>query len=255
MLATYIIQAVLITVYLCGIFMVNLNQRPNRSRIWSPLSRLVCAILDTTRGFLTASAIFSFALLIASVSSIAQPKVTETSTTWILELVIPLYSVLAVVILHLASWDILQRYKGRVFALFIINIMVVVLAARSSKLFNGADGAGWKQSDPAFDESPCLKVGSFNGIAIFAWTVAGILCLGVTTYLVDFVVSMVRQRPGILTPLSGMIRWAVIVVGLCTMWFFIGWFVKLTLDIRSRAGDNNKDNEWTFGQVLALATW
>jgi len=39
------------------------------------------------------------------------------------------------------------------------------------------------------------------------------------------------------------------------MWVFISWFVFLTLQIRNRAGQKNKDNEWTFGQVLALATW
>jgi hypothetical protein len=39
------------------------------------------------------------------------------------------------------------------------------------------------------------------------------------------------------------------------MWVFLGWFVVLTLQVRKRAGENNRDNEWTFGQVLALATW
>ncbi|CAI9631033.1 unnamed protein product [Alternaria burnsii] len=251
MLATYIIQAVLITVYLFGILMVNINQQ-YRPQMWTPLRRILCAVLDSTREFLTASAIFSLALLIASVSSIAQSNATETSTTWILELVIPLYSVLAVVILHLAAYSILIRYKGRVSALLILDIMVIVLAVRSSVLFNELD---WKDNDPSLFESPCLKVESFNSMAIFFWAVAGILCLGLTAYLVDFLVSMARRRPGLFGQLSDMIRWGIIVAGLCIMWYLIGWFVKLTLDIRSRAGDNNKDNEWTFGQVLALSTW
>ncbi|KAF7671900.1 sorting nexin-41 [Alternaria burnsii] len=38
MLATYIIQAILITVYLCGILTVNLNQQLNQPRMWPPLS-------------------------------------------------------------------------------------------------------------------------------------------------------------------------------------------------------------------------
>lgn len=51
------------------------------------------------------------------------------------------------------------------------------------------------------------------------------------------------------------VRWILLATSLCAMWIFLGWFVHLTLDIRERAGKNNKDREWTFGQVLALATW
>jgi hypothetical protein len=39
------------------------------------------------------------------------------------------------------------------------------------------------------------------------------------------------------------------------MWFFLFWFVRLTLKIRKRAKDKNEEGEWTFGQMLALATW
>jgi hypothetical protein len=256
MLATYIIQAILITVYLCGILTVNLNQRSNQSWMWPPLSRILCAVLDTTREFLSTSAIFSLALLIASVCSITQMEAYESSTTWILLLVIPLYSVLAVFVLHLAAWELLQRYKGRVLVLLIMDIMVVVLAALSSVRYNdGGSGWGVKDVDPSYKESPCLQVKSFRSMAILFWTVAGFLCLNVTAYLVDFLVSTVWRRPGLFERLSSMVRWAVIVAGLCMMWYLIGWFVKLTLDIRSRAGDNNGDNKWTFGQVLALSTW
>jgi hypothetical protein len=212
-------------------------------------------LLDSTREFLSASAIFSLALLVASLCSIS-PDLNEFSTTWILGLVIPLYSVLAVVILHLAAWDFLLRYKGRVLALLIIDVLVIVLAARSSTFFNGTDALlGLKEYAPEEYESPCLRGVSVQSMAIFSWTIAGILCFGVTVYLVDFLVSRVRHRPGLCVRLSGMIRWGIVGVGLCTMWYLIGWFVKLTLEIRSRAGNNNKDNEWTFGQVLALSTW
>lgn len=257
MLATYIIQAILITVYVCGILTVNLNQRPNQSWMWPPLSRILSAVLDTTREFLSTSAMFSLALLIASICSITQDEAYSTSTTtWILLLVIPLYSVLAVSVLHLAASEILQRYKGRVLVLLIIDVMVIVLAARSSFAYNYVGyGLNWKDFDPWTYGSPCLKLTSFKKMAVVSWTVAGFLCLGITTYLIDFLISMIRKRPGILAQPSGMVRWGIIGVGLCAMWFLIGWFVKLTLDIRSRSGDNNEDNQWTFGQVLALSTW
>lgn len=252
MLATYIIQAILITVYICGILTVNLNQQMNQPRMWAPLSRLLCAVLDSTREFVSTAAIFSLALLTASVCSVRETEAYEGSTRIVL-LVIPLYSVLAVLVLHLAASEILQRYKGRVLALLIIDVMVIVLAVLSSPTYNGGLG-GWEESIGLYQD-PCLKETSFNEVAIFSWTAAGFLCLGVTTYVVDFLVSMARRRPQLLGQLSGVVRWGIIVVGLCAMWYLIGWFVNLTLVIRSRAGEYNGDNERTFGQVLALSTW
>lgn len=246
MLATYIIQAILITVYLCGILTVNLSQRPYQSRMWPPLWRILCPVLDTTREFLLASAIFSLALLVASICSLPRTEAYKGSTR-ILLLVIPLYSVLAVLVLHLTASEILQRYKGRVLVLLIIDVMVIVLAVLS--------WLPYENDNLGFYGDPCLKGTSFSEVSVFSWTAAGFLCLGVTTYVVDFLVSMARHRPQLLGRLSGVIRWGIIAVGLCAMWYLIGWFVNLTLVIRSRAGDNNRDNEWTFWQVLALSTW
>jgi hypothetical protein len=38
------------------------------------------------------------------------------------------------------------------------------------------------------------------------------------------------------------------------MWAIIVWFLYKTLQIRKRSGNNNKDYQWVFRQVLALAT-
>lgn len=39
------------------------------------------------------------------------------------------------------------------------------------------------------------------------------------------------------------------------MWLFLALFTAYREDVRLRAGDSDQDGEWTFGQVLSLATW
>lgn len=44
-------------------------------------------------------------------------------------------------------------------------------------------------------------------------------------------------------------------LSLVFMWLFLGLFTAYREDVRHRAGDSDQDGEWTFGQVLSLATW
>ena len=92
-------------------------------------------------------------------------------------------------------------------------------------------------------------------MAIFAWTVAALLALGIGIYIIARLVSVVRRQPKVFGLYMKLFRRILLAMSLCAMWIFMGWFVHLTLRIRERAGKNNKDREWTFGQVLALATW
>lgn len=39
------------------------------------------------------------------------------------------------------------------------------------------------------------------------------------------------------------------------MWLFLVFWIVYREDVRTRAGSADEDSEWTFGQVLSLATW
>jgi hypothetical protein len=39
------------------------------------------------------------------------------------------------------------------------------------------------------------------------------------------------------------------------MWTSIGIFIQMQRELARTFGEDNKDTEWSFGQVLALATW
>lgn len=250
-------QTVLVTIYLVAILPIRFDKLPIRLRGSHLVSRTLLAIQHSTTEFLSASAKFSLALLVASIYSIAQPELTKTFSSWILGLVIPLNSVLPVVILNVAASGMLRRSKGRVLLWLVTAILIIVLAARSSHLFNGEDSNGhygYKDVEPKWD-SPCLKTRSFRRMAFFSWTIAGVLCLGIIGYITDFVASWSRSRPEGIIRLSNPVQYGIIGISVCTTWFIVGWLLKLTLDVRARAGKNNRDNEWTIGQVLALATW
>jgi hypothetical protein len=104
-------------------------------------------------------------------------------------------------------------------------------------------------------DDSCLDRSSFDPIVVFAFIIAGILIFRISIYLLISLISLIRQRPPFFERFPRMIRWSTLSAAFCIMWVFISWFVFLTLQIRNRAGQKNKDNEWTFGQVLALATW
>lgn len=44
-------------------------------------------------------------------------------------------------------------------------------------------------------------------------------------------------------------------LALVFMWLFMILFTVYREDVRVRAGPADEDSEWTFGQVLSLATW
>lgn len=244
MLATYIIQAILVTFYLFSILAIRLDWLPPPLQRSHTLSRTLLSVQHSTAEFLSASSIFSLSLLIASIQSVIQFN-SINPTTWVLVLIIPLNSILPAIILQVTASSLLRRSKGRLLLWLFIGALTLFLAIKCYKVFGVTTINGI---------SPCVEV-SFVAIAVFAYTVSGVLVFGITAYVVDSIVSLVRNRPGVIARLPNMVEWGTVGASLCTMWFFIGWFVNLTIKIRSRTGDNNSDSQWTFGQVLALTTW
>ncbi|KAL6150255.1 hypothetical protein ACJBU6_10562 [Exserohilum turcicum] len=250
MLATYTIQAILVTLYLFAILGVRLDKLPPQVQSSRILSRTLHSVQHSTAEFLSASSVFSLSILIASIISISYYEELRPMT-WILALIISLNSVFPVAILHISTSTMLRRSKGRVFMWFIIDILLIGLTVRSSILFAEFSAYdAWIE----YETNPCARI-SLHGIAVFSHIIAGFLCLGITGYIVDFMVSVIRNRPAMMVRLPDIAQWGVVGVCICTMWGFLGWLLNLAIKIQSRAGDNNKDSEWTFGQVLSLATW
>jgi hypothetical protein len=39
------------------------------------------------------------------------------------------------------------------------------------------------------------------------------------------------------------------------MWAGLAWFLQFQIQRNSRGGEDNKETQWSFGQVQAVATW
>ncbi|CAN9303430.1 unnamed protein product [Alternaria alternata] len=166
MLATYIIQAILATIYLVAI--VKHQRYPSAAHSSIPLTRTLAAAKASTSDFLLASAIFSVALLSASIFSITRAELTPTFTSWGLELVIPINSVLPVIILNLAAADFLPREKGRTILWLVIGALTVALAARSPFAFGGKSQFDLNNDNTTQVEKACTVSDSTKPMATFA---------------------------------------------------------------------------------------
>jgi hypothetical protein len=210
------------------------------------VSRTLLSAQHSTTEFLSASSIFSLALLVAAIHSTTRSEF-DSGTAVVLTQIIPINSVLPTVILNVSSSTMLRRSKRRVVLWLVIDALVIALTIQ------GGFGLAKKTMD-LYGESPCVD-SSLKNIFRFSVIVGGCLAFGITAHVVDSIVSMLRHRPGVIVRLPSKMQWGVIGASTCIMWVFIGWFINLTNTIRSRAGEDNNDNKWTFGQVLALATW
>jgi hypothetical protein len=128
MLATYIIQAILVTIYLLSILVFHRERKPNKLRQTRFVSRTLLAVKHTTAEFLSASSIFTASLLLVSIVQ----KDASSLTTSALMFIIPLNSALPVVILQLATWDMFRRSKGKLVWWVIVEALVI---ARFATIF------------------------------------------------------------------------------------------------------------------------
>lgn len=53
----------------------------------------------------------------------------------------------------------------------------------------------------------------------------------------------------------GPLRWAGIIVPFIATWSCLGWLISVQCHLQKNAGTTDQDTVWSFGEVLALATW
>ncbi|KAH7082178.1 hypothetical protein FB567DRAFT_499968 [Paraphoma chrysanthemicola] len=253
MLATYVIQAMLVTIYIIGIITIRSEKLLPKLRKIPSLFRVLLALKHSLVDLLSACFLFSIAMLLAGNVSLLQDM--STSTMYILIISMPVNSVLPAVLLQLVGTRLLRRSRGRILAWCVVLALAVTL-------FVGTIVAKFKKTIKAeedFDyEARCLWPyisGLIAPMAYYSWVIAGFQLLGISAYIVGLLNS---QRNRSLNPFDWLPRsvwWTLLGLTFCAMWTSIGLFIRLTLRIHDRVGEKNKDSEWSFGQVLALATW
>jgi hypothetical protein len=102
-----------------------------------------------------------------------------------------------------------------------------------------------------------IDANAANRLGWIALAFACSLLLGIVVYVATALVIRLRHRP--LAPwtrcISRPLRWATLIAAFSGMWLSLVWFVQFQTHMNSLAGEENRDTEWSFRQILAVATW
>jgi hypothetical protein len=251
MLAAYVIQAILITFYIPSLLMVRLDWLSDRRSKIPLIGRTLSAVQHSTQSFLDASIVFSIAMLSASLVSFANHDVFTSSTAAIMRLM-PFSSVLPVALLQLAASNMLHRNRGRLWSWVLLTALMITLLV-IAQTFIVYDPSTSKDLDQLNWELECLGKSSVDHIMWLSYGLAGLIILGVGCFVVgSFSASWQRHSAA---SWSRQVWWITLVTAFLAMWLCLGWFIHFQEQRNNLGGADNKDTEWSFGQILAVATW
>ncbi|OLN87840.1 hypothetical protein CCHL11_00092 [Colletotrichum chlorophyti] len=271
--ASYYLEAILGTMYLVAFTIHQIRRHVNANIYQSAGSTKKQGfggrILDSFRGsldmFLGGAMLIAVAMLVASVyASITsrqerkQPNPELPSGEAVYEMALALiasnFSVFPVMLLYaLVKHDGHRKWLHRsvLFLLWGLSAAVVYLAPRAE-----IDYDERKSGRQNFD---CDQRGSQYWHVVKA-TQFLVIALPLLWLLITVFVTTGFKIPGMVDkPWVRRWRscWRLLVawVNLCVMWGILGYFTHFRQKIINAAGGLDKNDKWTFGQVLALAAW
>ncbi|KAF1828370.1 hypothetical protein BDW02DRAFT_466171, partial [Decorospora gaudefroyi] len=264
----------LISVYLPILLAIRFDWVPESASRLSVVSKTLLAVQHSTSTFLNASFVFSMSMLVAALVSFAQHASTEredwaskteirkwstlTESAWALSILLPISSVLPVVLLHLGASNILRRVQGRKILWASVAVLISVVVALNCAY---RPDSWYHDDEQTRFEDDCLDryMEYIPLIVRLTWSLAGLLVLGITGYVIASLVFTLRNwpAPAWWIRISRPLWFMTIAMTFCAMWLCLGWLMYFQRQLsKARAGgDDNKDAEWSFGQILALATW
>jgi heme/copper-type cytochrome/quinol oxidase subunit 2 len=256
MLAAYVIQAILMTFYIPALLIVRFDWRRYPKRATSAATRTLSAVKHSTVSFMNASLVFGIAMLSASLISLARRE-TPTSSAVALMVLMPFNSILPVALLQFAASDMLRRSRGMLLSWALITGLMIAVLAMTRLLVTKTseeDDQNYKQLDW---QSHCMDQHDLIPFLGFSQVFSILLILGTGGFVVASYIRSLQNRPSAswMIRLVGGLWWTAVVAAFLAMWLCLGWFIYFQNKKNSMAGDENKNTEWSFGQILAVGTW
>ncbi|KAH7090336.1 hypothetical protein FB567DRAFT_491057 [Paraphoma chrysanthemicola] len=255
MLTTYLLQACFVTVYLFALVTIRFDWTPVKMRNSPSIKRTLLAIQHSTGSFLSASFVFSIAMLLASLFAVVDDTSNARYTSWALLLIMPISSILPLVVLQLAESNTLRRTKGRMAVWFLLLMLTLNLLVHTWLPNLGVELNDRFKVRLSDWEARCLEIRHIYPIIFLSWAIAGLVCLSAVIFAISAGVACKRHKTRNLVRVLHLLWWPMIILAFSAMWTFVGWLTYFTFSIRDRARNSNKDAEWSFGQFLALSTW
>jgi len=242
-------------------------------------------ISESTRPFLDATLLFSIAVHIATLFSFIRGhalNIPIPTTAGVSSAFISVYTIFPPLVLHSCAADHLRRKHGRRYIWSALGAISLTMAG----LYFSDPGGAWRRDwrnwndfklqnlkdkelmdllykDPDHQlkwESFCVtKLGADR--ANWAFTIILGIVFVIAVFTLVFLGNAFRipfLRGERCSPLRKVrqYKWVISAfLALQAMWVCLGIFFWFRYELNKYTGDLNKDQEWTFGQVLAVATW
>lgn len=264
MLTTYVVQALLVSLYLS----ILLARKRNRQS--SYVEKITTSIKHSTTTFLNASFVFCIAMLCATLFSFIRALVVRTqpmpTSAYTASTMVSMYSILPPALLNMASSNMLRRSKGRKSLWSVVTILLGVVLAleivvnwfKTLLRYDQKFLSSRRYNDDQLDwENTCAEFGPMRNIRNFATGLGALIFFALAVYIASPIVPVPKKlrKKSWYKRIIAALPWLALISGFITMWFCIGWLIQFRRTLDVFGGESNKDLEWSFGQVLALATW
>jgi hypothetical protein len=252
--SSYYIEAVLTTLYLIPLIAIRFDLIKNPGRISE-------AFTSTLGDMVQSVYVFSIAVMAASLYTIV--RVTRDN-----DLSVSRYDIVTSILVSIlatcpatALYAVGGQGKGPrlplrfiLFAMWCVMLAVVNLGQQTDPSMI-AKALG-KAAVPFDVLCEVMGKSPLNGIRIFS-VVAAILGALWVAYIGYRRLTSDREHFRDLDK-DADVKWgrlAIAILSWMAMWVFVGIFTLVRGRIMRVAGDSDKSNEWSFGQIVALATW
>ncbi|KAF2643009.1 hypothetical protein P280DRAFT_515450 [Massarina eburnea CBS 473.64] len=226
------------------------------------------AAQESARTFLDTSLVFCIALLLATIKTYAKllyDPAPYTKYSAVSSAFLSLFAIIPAFLLHVATSEELRRVQwrravwGLIMSLTAAMVAMYYTLPKSERFLEDSDVENAQYSQWNW-EGMCADPKLLESYA----TCLLVLCcviLGVLIVHGLFVLNLLRMpflkqasHPRV-ARVRGSSLYVIGAVCFAGMWTVLGLFMYFRYELGKLAGDNDGEHEWSFGQILALATW
>lgn len=269
-MAVYYLAAIFSTLYFLVLALERYRHISGNSPLRRLLTKITIAFRESLHGFIDAGQLFAIAMLVASCYRHGSSRIHPDKTHSIYGLenssYLAVFAIFPPLLLQMVATE-LRRRKTRVIMWAVITVLAITVSALYLNL-----GTSVKQVLNLLDrDSATTDVfwqlhcdpEDLRGALDFALFFAEILLvLNLLWWL--YRVAPVAIRSWVNRRVSKHRAWHILdrsvkvlngFLCFAVMWTMLGLFNAYRLYFGRRMGSTNQDNQWSFGQIFALATW
>jgi hypothetical protein len=235
------------------------------------IKKILVAMQHSTRVFLDGGVIFASAMLIAAAATfrraLANPEAPFPAYSALITAYLSLCTVLPTGLIYFVTSSRLRRTRGRRVVWALIAILAIIVLSLWLYLMYKP---GTYTSSYLADRLPSTKLSDPDDQHLFDWycisleyiinlRAATFGLLGILANLSGYALATAFYNSAgvVRSPCKIMQIWRGFtnLSCFCSVWAFLAVYLFNQQHYRMNGGSTDKENDWSFGQILALATW